>query len=59
MRCHPPGSAAIEVADQSEFLRRALGDHVHESLITNKRIEWDRYRAAVTDYEINRYLPVL
>jgi glutamine synthetase len=56
-----PGSlgAAIEVAEKSDFLRRALGDHVHESLITNKRIEWDRYRRHITDFELREYLPIL
>ncbi|MEX0782040.1 MAG: glutamine synthetase family protein [Dehalococcoidia bacterium] len=56
-----PGSLieAIEVAEKSEFLRRALGDHVHESLITNKRIEWDRYRRHITDFELREYLPIL
>ncbi len=51
--------AAIETAEKSEFLRRALGDHVHESLITNKRIEWDRYRRHITDFELREYLPIL
>jgi glutamine synthetase len=56
-----PGSLieAIEVAEKSDFLRRALGDHVHESLITNKRIEWDRYRRHITDFELREYLPIL
>jgi glutamine synthetase len=47
------------VAEKSDFLRRALGDHVHESLITNKRIEWDRYRRHITDFELREYLPIL
>ena len=56
-----PGSLheAVALAERSELLRRALGDHTYHSLLQNKRIEWDRYRAAVTDYELNRYLPVL
>jgi glutamine synthetase len=56
-----PGSliAAIEAAEKSDFLRRALGDHVHESLITNKRIEWERYRRHITDFELREYLPIL
>jgi len=24
-----------------------------------KRMEWDGYRTQVTDYEVNRYLPIL
>jgi glutamine synthetase len=56
-----PGSLfeAIEAAEQSDLLRRALGDHVFESLIANKRFEWDRYRTHVTDFELDRYLPIL
>jgi glutamine synthetase len=56
-----PGSLieAIEVAEKSDFLRSALGDHVFESLIQNKRIEWDRYRRHVSDFELNEYLPIL
>ncbi|MGH2610789.1 MAG: glutamine synthetase, partial [Tepidiformaceae bacterium] len=56
-----PGSliAAIEAAEKSPFLRSALGDHVHDSLITNKRIEWERYRRHITDFELKEYLPIL
>lgn len=50
---------AIAVAETSELLREALGDHVFEKLITNKKIEWDQYRSAITDYELKRYLPIL
>ncbi len=50
---------AIEVAEQSELLQRALGTHVFEKFIENKRIEWQRYRAQVTEYELEQYLPVL
>ncbi|OIO37103.1 MAG: glutamine synthetase [Candidatus Omnitrophica bacterium CG1_02_49_10] len=50
---------AIELAEKSEFLKKALGDHVFHSLISNKKIEWDSYRSQVTDYEIKRYLPRL
>jgi glutamine synthetase len=56
-----PGSLmeAIEVAEKSDFLRSALGDHVFESLIANKKIEWERYRRHITDFELNEYLPIL
>ena len=56
-----PGSLieAIEAAEQTDFLRRALGDHTFESLIANKRIEWERYRRHVSDYELREYLPVM
>ena len=50
---------AIALAERSEVLRDVLGDHVHEFLIRNKREEWDAYKAHVTPYELERYLPVL
>jgi glutamine synthetase len=56
-----PGSLieAIEAAETSEVLRRALGSHVFDTLIANKKIEWDNYRTQVTGYELERYLPIL
>ena len=44
---------------RTHFLRAALGDHVFESLIQNKRIEWDRYRRHISDFELAEYLPIL
>lgn len=56
-----PGSMneAIAAAEHSDLLRRALGDHVFESFLTNKKIEWDTFRQQVTDFELRRYLPIL
>ena len=50
---------AIELAEGSELVKRALGDHVFYTFIKNKKIEWDLYRTQVTDYELKRYLPIL
>jgi glutamine synthetase len=50
---------AINAAEGSELVRETLGDHVFEWLIRNKREEWDAYKAYVTPYEIERYLPLL
>jgi glutamine synthetase len=50
---------ATRLAAQSELLRRALGDQVSQKLIENKRIEWRKFMAHVTDYELDRYLPML
>ncbi len=50
---------AIMLTEQSELVRKALGDHVFNAFIENKKIEWDRYRIQVTEYELNRYLPIL
>ena len=56
-----PGSLgeALSLAEDSLLLRETLGDQTFSSFIKNKNIEWDQYRATVTDYEITRYLSVL
>ncbi|MDI6814477.1 MAG: glutamine synthetase family protein [Dehalococcoidales bacterium] len=50
---------AIQLTEKSELVRRALGDHVFNAFIKNKKIEWERYRAQVTEYELKEYLPIL
>jgi glutamine synthetase len=50
---------AITETQQSELVRRTLGDHAFERFITNKLHEWYQYREQVTSYEIERYLSVL
>lgn len=56
-----PGSLyeAIEATEGSRLVRDVLGDHVFEKLIENKKIEWDRFRKHVSNYEIETYLPIL
>jgi len=56
-----PGSLneAIAAMESSDLVRSALGDHIFEKFIENKRIEWDAYRSQVHRYEVERYLPVL
>lgn len=56
-----PGSLfeAILITEHSDLVRKALGDHLFNSFIKNKKIEWDLYRTQVTDYELKRYLPIL
>ena len=50
---------AVQLTEKSELVRKALGDHVFEAFIKNKKIEWDQYRTQVTDYELKKYLPIL
>jgi len=50
---------AIELAEGSDVLRGALGDHIFDNFIANKKIEWQEYRAQVHGYELDRYLPIL
>ena len=47
---------AIESFERSELMRSTLGDHVWETLVANKRLEWTEYRSQVSQYEIDRYL---
>ena len=56
-----PGSLweAIELTEESELVRKALGEHVFNAFIANKKIEWDQYRSHVSDYELSKYLPIL
>ena len=50
---------AIDVMEHSELVAEALGEHVFEHFVRNKRAEWDDYRAQVTPYELARYLGTL
>jgi glutamine synthetase len=50
---------AVQLTEKSELVREALGDHVFNAFIENKKIEWDQYRTQVTDYELKKYLPIL
>jgi glutamine synthetase len=50
---------AIQYAEKSELVRETLGDHIFEKFIENKKIEWDQYRTHVSQFELERYLPLL
>lgn len=50
---------AISLAEQSSLVRNCLGDHVFNSFLQNKKIEWDQYKAHVSDFELKKYLPIL
>jgi len=56
-----PGSLdeAIMATEKSELVREALGDHIFDKFIENKKIEWDRFRMHVSEYELKEYLPRL
>jgi glutamine synthetase len=56
-----PGSLweAIQLTEKSALVREALGEHTFNAFISNKKIEWDRYRVLVTGYEIEKFLPIL
>ncbi len=50
---------AIQEVTGSTLVREALGDHIFEKFIENKKREWDNFRIHVSKYEIDTYLPVL
>jgi glutamine synthetase len=50
---------AIQLTEKSELVRETLGDHIFEKFIENKKIEWDQYRTHVSQFELEKYLPIL
>jgi glutamine synthetase len=50
---------AVRLMDRSDLVARALGEHVFEWFIRNKREEWAAYREYVTPLEIERNFPLL
>ncbi|GMQ98089.1 MAG: type I glutamate--ammonia ligase [Acidimicrobiia bacterium] len=52
-------SEAIATMEGSELVREALGDHVFEWFLKNKKREWARYEQHVSRFELEQYLPVL
>ncbi len=48
---------ALDVMEGSELVRDTLGDHIFEWFLRNKRSEWSEFRARVTQFELERYLP--
>ncbi|MFH1034969.1 MAG: glutamine synthetase family protein [Pseudomonadota bacterium] len=56
-----PGSLgeAVEITAKSSLVKECLGDHVFEQFVENKRIEWDKFRIHVSQWELDRYLPIL
>jgi glutamine synthetase len=51
--------AAILEGEKSELLPQALGQDLFDKFIANKKVEWDDYRAQVTDAELKKYFPIL
>jgi glutamine synthetase len=53
-----PGSLsdALDRMEQSELVAEALGEHVFQWFIRNKRQEWFEYKTQVTQFELDRYL---
>jgi len=49
-------SDALRVMESSSLVHEALGEHIFEWFLRNKRSEWRGYKTQVTPFELNRYL---
>jgi glutamine synthetase len=49
-------SEALDVMEASDLVREALGEHIFEWFLRNKRAEWGEYKAHVSQFELDRYL---
>jgi glutamine synthetase len=49
-------SDALHLMERSELVQNALGDHIFEWFLRNKRSEWRGYKTQVTPFELDRYL---
>ena len=47
---------ALEAFEHGPFVRKVLGDHVYTKYLAAKNAEWKKFRAEVTDWEIEEYL---
>ncbi|MCP4435046.1 MAG: glutamine synthetase [Actinomycetia bacterium] len=47
---------ALDQMERSELVRSALGEHIFEWFLRNKRAEWSAYRTHVSTFELDRYL---
>jgi glutamine synthetase len=56
-----PGSLneAVDEMERSELVAEALGEHVFEWFIRNKRAEWAAYKTHISQFELDRYFPLL
>ena len=52
-------SDSLRVMEQSSLVHEALGEHIFEWFLRNKRSEWRAYKTHVSAFEHDRYLRVL
>ena len=50
---------AVQLMENSELVADALGEHVFNYVLLNKREEWRRYRSQVTPFELEHNLEIL
>jgi len=49
---------AIALAEYSPLVKKILGNHIFPRFIEIKKKEWDDYRIQVSEYELQKYLPI-
>ena len=56
-----PGSLyeAAKALEGSALMKETLGESLHTNLVANKMHEWDEYRTHVSEFELEKYLPLL
>jgi glutamine synthetase len=47
---------ALDFMEKDKMLRDALGDHIFDHFLYNKRTEWSEYIKEIHDWELERYL---
>jgi glutamine synthetase len=47
---------ALEEMRSSSLVREALGEHLFDWYLANKKAEWEEYRSFVSEWELERYL---
>ena len=46
---------ALDELERSDLVREALGEHIFEWFLRNRRAEWEDYQRQVTPFELDRY----
>lgn len=47
---------ALDVFEDSRFMKDALGEHIHSFFLKKKRDEWHKFESTITEWEIKHYL---
>ena len=46
----------LDVFEDSQFMKDALGEHIHSFFLKKKRDEWHKFESTITEWEIKHYL---
>lgn len=47
---------ALDVFEDSQFMKDTLGEHIHSFFLKKKRNEWHKFESTITEWEIKHYL---